>query len=244
MSFVCSLNIRHNDILTLFDGHDLTSHVIGQYLGSRERFRVVSGGSEVTIQFQSDPDDSTFILSQGFLIHYRGKRQRACPFSVSFVLQLTVMSLPFVSCRGGAKWHMSCPSTNWVWLEQLFPSISGERQCVNLSVSAWLWHCWVWHHHLPVGSLLEQQPTHMCEKWAELCLSLEHTNVFNGSLWLVDSSFTGLIIWLILYTLSFSFWFWCPSSPAVSWSRRSGQWSALSTSGVRFRCGNSGTLHM
>ncbi|KAK6299996.1 hypothetical protein J4Q44_G00300290 [Coregonus suidteri] len=65
------LNIRHNDILTIFDGHDLMSHVIGQYLGSRERFQVVSGGSEVTIQFQSDPDDSSFILSQGFLIHYR-----------------------------------------------------------------------------------------------------------------------------------------------------------------------------
>ncbi|XP_065136858.1 seizure protein 6 homolog isoform X2 [Paramisgurnus dabryanus] len=65
------LNIRHNDVLTIFDGHDLMSHVIGQYLGSRERFRIVSGGSEVTIQFQSDPDDSTFILSQGFLIHYR-----------------------------------------------------------------------------------------------------------------------------------------------------------------------------
>uniref|UniRef100_A0A8B9JNW2 Seizure 6-like protein 2 n=1 Tax=Astyanax mexicanus TaxID=7994 RepID=A0A8B9JNW2_ASTMX len=65
------LNIRHNDILTIFDGHDLMSHVIGQYLGSRERFRVVSGGSEVTIQFQSDPDDSSFTLSQGFLIHYR-----------------------------------------------------------------------------------------------------------------------------------------------------------------------------
>nr|XP_046209138.1 seizure protein 6 homolog isoform X3 [Oncorhynchus gorbuscha] len=65
------LNIRHNDVLTIFDGHDLMSHVIGQYLGSRERFQVVSGGSEVTIQFQSDPDDSSFILSQGFLIHYR-----------------------------------------------------------------------------------------------------------------------------------------------------------------------------
>uniref|UniRef100_A0AAR2LQK7 Seizure related 6 homolog (mouse)-like 2 n=1 Tax=Pygocentrus nattereri TaxID=42514 RepID=A0AAR2LQK7_PYGNA len=65
------LNIRHNDILTIFDGHDLMSHVIGQYVGSRERFRVVSGGSEVTIQFQSDPDDSSFALSQGFLIHYR-----------------------------------------------------------------------------------------------------------------------------------------------------------------------------
>lgn len=67
-----SLNIRHNDVLTIFDGHDLMSHVIGQYLGSRERFQVVSGGSEVTIQFQSDPHDSSFILSQGFLIHYRG----------------------------------------------------------------------------------------------------------------------------------------------------------------------------
>ncbi|MEQ2181462.1 hypothetical protein GOODEAATRI_011884 [Goodea atripinnis] len=47
------------------------SNLIGQYLGSKERFQVVSGGSEVTIQFQSNPDDSSFILSQGFLIHYR-----------------------------------------------------------------------------------------------------------------------------------------------------------------------------
>uniref|UniRef100_A0A8C9VW19 Seizure 6-like protein 2 n=1 Tax=Scleropages formosus TaxID=113540 RepID=A0A8C9VW19_SCLFO len=44
------------------------------------RFRVVSGGSEVTIQFQSDPDDSTFILSQGFLINYREvERNDTCP---------------------------------------------------------------------------------------------------------------------------------------------------------------------
>lgn len=49
------------------------SNVIGQYVRSKERFQVVSGGSEVTIQFQSDPDDSSFISSQGFVIHYRGK---------------------------------------------------------------------------------------------------------------------------------------------------------------------------
>uniref|UniRef100_A0A8C5ER83 Uncharacterized protein n=1 Tax=Gouania willdenowi TaxID=441366 RepID=A0A8C5ER83_GOUWI len=59
------------NVVTVFDGRDLMSHVIGQYLGSKERFQVVSGGSEVTIQFQSDADDSSFILSQGFLIHYR-----------------------------------------------------------------------------------------------------------------------------------------------------------------------------
>lgn len=68
-----SLNIRQTDVLTVFDGRDLMSHAIGQYLGSKERFQVTSGGSGVTIQFQSDPDDSTFSLSQGFLIHYRGK---------------------------------------------------------------------------------------------------------------------------------------------------------------------------
>lgn len=68
-----SLNIRHTDVLTIFDGQDLMSNVIGQYVRSRERFQVVSGGSEVTLQFQSDPDDSSFILSQGFSIHYRGK---------------------------------------------------------------------------------------------------------------------------------------------------------------------------
>uniref|UniRef100_A0A674MG87 Seizure related 6 homolog like 2 n=1 Tax=Takifugu rubripes TaxID=31033 RepID=A0A674MG87_TAKRU len=65
------LNIRHTDVLTIFDGQDLMSNVIGQYVRSRERFQVVSGGSEVTLQFQSDPDDSTFISSQGFVIHYR-----------------------------------------------------------------------------------------------------------------------------------------------------------------------------
>lgn len=59
--------------MTIFDGQDLTSHVIGQYMTSRERFQIVSGGSEVTIQFQSDPVDSSFILSQGFLIHYHGE---------------------------------------------------------------------------------------------------------------------------------------------------------------------------
>lgn len=69
-----SLNIRHTDVLTIFDGQDLMSHVIGQYMTSRERFQIVSGGSEVTIQFQSDPVDSSFILSQGFLIHYHGER--------------------------------------------------------------------------------------------------------------------------------------------------------------------------
>ncbi|KAI1884670.1 hypothetical protein AGOR_G00228810 [Albula goreensis] len=64
------LNIRHNDILTVYNGHDLMSPVIGEYQGPREHFKVVSEGSEVTIQFQTDPEDSSFVLTQGFTIHY------------------------------------------------------------------------------------------------------------------------------------------------------------------------------
>ncbi|KAG9333288.1 hypothetical protein JZ751_012875 [Albula glossodonta] len=64
------LNIRHNDILTVYNGHDLMSPVIGEYQGPREHFKVVSEGSEVTIQFQTDPEDGSFVLTQGFTIHY------------------------------------------------------------------------------------------------------------------------------------------------------------------------------
>ncbi|XP_035255204.1 seizure protein 6 homolog isoform X2 [Anguilla anguilla] len=74
------LNIRQNDMLTIFDGHDLMSRVIGQYLGSRERFQVVSGESEVMIQFQSDPDDGSFFQTKGFRIQYREvERNDTCP---------------------------------------------------------------------------------------------------------------------------------------------------------------------
>ncbi|XP_028670627.1 LOW QUALITY PROTEIN: seizure protein 6 homolog [Erpetoichthys calabaricus] len=74
------LNIRRSDVLTIFDGDDLTSHVIGQYMGSHQRFRLYSSGADVTIQFQSDPNDPIFTMSQGFIIHYREvSRNDTCP---------------------------------------------------------------------------------------------------------------------------------------------------------------------
>ncbi|KAJ8250917.1 hypothetical protein GJAV_G00214730 [Gymnothorax javanicus] len=74
------LNIRENDMLTIFDGHDLMSLVIGQYLGPKERFQVVSVDSEVMIQFQSNPEDGAFLPSRGFRIQYREvERNDTCP---------------------------------------------------------------------------------------------------------------------------------------------------------------------
>lgn len=69
-----SLNIRKSDVLTVFDGGDLTARILGQYLGPHPRFSIYSSGPAVTLQFQSDPGDPLFGLSQGFLVRYKGMR--------------------------------------------------------------------------------------------------------------------------------------------------------------------------
>ncbi|KAJ6653365.1 hypothetical protein lerEdw1_009266 [Lerista edwardsae] len=51
------LNIRKSDVLTIFDGGDLTARILGQYLGPHPRFSLYSSGPAVTLQFQSDPGD-------------------------------------------------------------------------------------------------------------------------------------------------------------------------------------------
>lgn len=76
VSFPPSLNIRKSDVLTIFDGGDLTARILGQYLGPHPRFSLYSSGPAVTLQFQSDPGDPLFGLSQGFLVRYKGMRKK------------------------------------------------------------------------------------------------------------------------------------------------------------------------
>ncbi|XP_053117624.1 seizure 6-like protein 2 isoform X2 [Hemicordylus capensis] len=74
------LNIRKSDVLTIFDGGDLTARILGQYLGPHPRFSLYSSGPAVTLQFQSDPGDPLFGLSQGFLVRYKEvPRNDTCP---------------------------------------------------------------------------------------------------------------------------------------------------------------------
>uniref|UniRef100_H3A5G6 Seizure related 6 homolog like 2 n=1 Tax=Latimeria chalumnae TaxID=7897 RepID=H3A5G6_LATCH len=62
------LNIRKSDILTVFDGDDLTARILGQYLGVHQRFQIYSSAADVTVQFQSDANDPAFRMSHGFII--------------------------------------------------------------------------------------------------------------------------------------------------------------------------------
>lgn len=67
------LRIGSGDVLTFYDGDDLTARVLGQYSGPRGHFKLFTSMADVTIQFQSDPGTSALGYQQGFVIHFFGE---------------------------------------------------------------------------------------------------------------------------------------------------------------------------
>lgn len=76
LSFLFSrLNIGKNDLLTFYDGDDLTAKVLGSYGGSKSRFKLYTSTADVTIQFQSDPATNVYGYGNGFVVHFFGETQ-------------------------------------------------------------------------------------------------------------------------------------------------------------------------
>ncbi|XP_018604286.2 seizure protein 6 isoform X2 [Scleropages formosus] len=74
------LHVGKNDVLTFYDGDDLTAKILGQYAGSRPRFKLFTSMADVTIQFQSDPATNIFGYHNGFVIHFfEVPRNDTCP---------------------------------------------------------------------------------------------------------------------------------------------------------------------
>uniref|UniRef100_A0A8C8S7D4 Seizure related 6 homolog n=1 Tax=Pelusios castaneus TaxID=367368 RepID=A0A8C8S7D4_9SAUR len=74
------LRIGKDDILTFYDGDDLTARILGQYSGPHRRFKLYTAMADVTIQFQSDPGSPAFAYQQGFVIHFfEVPRNDTCP---------------------------------------------------------------------------------------------------------------------------------------------------------------------
>lgn len=73
------LRIGPGDVLTFYDGDDLTARVLGQYSGPRGHFKLFTSMADVTIQFQSDPGASVLGYQQGFVIHFFGELAPALP---------------------------------------------------------------------------------------------------------------------------------------------------------------------
>lgn len=60
-------------MVTFYDGDDLTAKVLGQYGGSKARFKLYTSTADVTIQFQSDPATNVYGYGNGFIVHFFGK---------------------------------------------------------------------------------------------------------------------------------------------------------------------------
>ncbi|KAJ0064066.1 hypothetical protein NL108_018181, partial [Boleophthalmus pectinirostris] len=74
------LNIGVNDLLTFYDGDDLTAKVLGSYGGSKSRFKLYTSTADVTIQFQSDPATNVYGYGNGFVVHFfEVARNDTCP---------------------------------------------------------------------------------------------------------------------------------------------------------------------
>lgn len=69
----CRLNVGKNDLLTFYDGDDLTANILGQYSGTRSRFKLYTSMADVTIQFQSDPATNIYGYGNGFVVHFFGE---------------------------------------------------------------------------------------------------------------------------------------------------------------------------
>lgn len=60
-------------MVTFYDGDDLTAKVLGQYGGSKARFKLYTSTADATIQFQSDPATNVYGYGNGFIVHFFGK---------------------------------------------------------------------------------------------------------------------------------------------------------------------------
>ncbi|KAJ7995868.1 hypothetical protein DPEC_G00231180 [Dallia pectoralis] len=59
-----------NDMLTFYDGDDLTANILGQYSGAKNRFKLFTSMADVTLQFQSDPATNIYGYGYGFVVHF------------------------------------------------------------------------------------------------------------------------------------------------------------------------------
>ncbi|XP_056140660.1 seizure protein 6 homolog [Lampris incognitus] len=64
------LHVGKNDLLTFYDGDDLTANILGQYSGTKPHFKLFTSMADVTIQFQSDPATNIYGYNNGFVVHF------------------------------------------------------------------------------------------------------------------------------------------------------------------------------
>ncbi|KAG7277815.1 hypothetical protein CRUP_026116 [Coryphaenoides rupestris] len=67
---VIMLNISDSDMLTILDGDEVTTRILGQYVGGISPFKLASTTPDLTVTFHSDPAGLVFGKGEGFIINY------------------------------------------------------------------------------------------------------------------------------------------------------------------------------
>lgn len=86
-TLLSSLNLTNSDILTIYDGDELTARILGQYVGSSAPQKLYSSSPDLTIQFHSDPAGLIFGKGQGFIMNYIGRESGVQGASLAQPLQ-------------------------------------------------------------------------------------------------------------------------------------------------------------
>ncbi|XP_070990686.1 seizure 6-like protein isoform X1 [Oncorhynchus clarkii lewisi] len=74
------LNLSDSDMLTILDGDEVTTHILGQYVGGAGPFKIQSTTPDLTVTFHSDPAGLVFGKGEGFIINYMEvSRNDSCP---------------------------------------------------------------------------------------------------------------------------------------------------------------------
>lgn len=73
---VLRLNISDSDMLTITDGDEVATRILGRYVGGSSPFKLSSTTPDLTVTFHSDPAGLVFGKGEGFIINYMGKNLR------------------------------------------------------------------------------------------------------------------------------------------------------------------------
>lgn len=70
------LNISDSDMVTITDGEELATRILGRYVGGSSPFKLFSTTPDLTVTFHSDPAGLVFGKGEGFIINYMGENRK------------------------------------------------------------------------------------------------------------------------------------------------------------------------
>lgn len=97
---ISRLNISNSDMVTITDGEELATRILGRYVGGSSPFKLFSTTPDLTVTFHSDPAGLVFGKGEGFIINYMGENWKSSSlFIIHHLNKTTTRYIPFSEYR-------------------------------------------------------------------------------------------------------------------------------------------------